>query len=145
MNSELEKLIHQGMGMQVLLFKGIAVTVWIAAGVIALLGIFAPVAPGEEMAKVFVLGFGVIFVITGFYCWHLAKTMPLKFINLITKTPQDINQAYHVRVQKNGIVAHGVHLKTKSGKKVGLNVPSEKMAKRMLELIKQEIPGVQIK
>jgi len=144
MTTELEQIIRQGAKIQQMLFRGIAIFVWMGAVVVGILAVVAPSDPGEEQAKLFVMGFGVVFALTGFYCWYLAKALPEKVINLITKTPQDIIKASHIQIRKNGIVAHAVHFKTKHGKIVGVNVTGPKMAERTLHLVKQELPYVEV-
>jgi hypothetical protein len=128
-----------------MLFRGIAVFLWFGAVFVGLLVLFAPFKSGEESARLFVIGFGVLFVIVGLYCWNLSRTLPEKVIRLINDHPHDIAEAYHVQIRKNGVVAHGVHFMTNTNKKVGVNVTSKKVAERMLFLIKQELPHVDIR
>jgi|GEM_PF-3303842 len=143
-NSELETLIRQATKLQQMLFRGIALFLWFGAVFVGLLVLFAPFEAGEEDARLFVIGFGVLFVLVGAYCWYLSRTMPEKVIRLLNDHPQDITEALHVQVRKNGIVAHAVHFKTKNKKKVGVNVSSQKVAERILHLIQQELPHVKI-
>jgi len=143
-NAELEGLIRQSTKLQLMLFRGIALFLWFGAVLVGLLVLFAPFEAGEEDARLFVMGFGVLFVLVGAYCWYLGKTMPEKVIRLLSDHPQDITEAQHIQVRKNGIVAHAVHFKTAKNKKVGLNVSSANVAERILQLISQELPHVKI-
>ena len=143
-NNELETLIRQSTKLQQMLFRGIALFLWFGAVFVGLLVLFAPFEAGEEEARLFVIGFGILFVLGGAYCWYLSRTMPEKVIQLLNDHPQDIQEAQHVQVRKNGIVAHAVHFKTTKDKKVGLNVSSQKVAERILYLIQQELPHVKI-
>ncbi len=142
-NAELEGLIRQSTKLQQVLFRGIALFLWFGAVFVGLLVLFAPFEAGEEEARLFVMGFGVLFILVGAYCWYLGKAMPEKVIRLLNDHPQDITEAQHVQIRKNGIVAHAVHFKTNK-KKVGLNVSSATVAERILQLVSQELPHVKI-
>ena len=143
-NQELEKLINDSTKLQTWLFRGIALFLWFGAILVGVMIIALPTEPDEESAKLFVAGFDILFVLVGIYMWRLSQTMPNKVINLLTQHPQTISKAYRVQVQKNGVVAHAVHFKTTDNKKVGMNVSNMQTAERILQLIKQELPHVEV-
>lgn len=87
----------------------------------------------------------VICLATGIYVLWLGKQMRTKIIDLVLHRPQYIAEAYHYRVQKNGVVAHGVHFKTTKDKKLGLDVPSEQRAYQLLGLLRKHAPHIEIK
>ena len=144
-NSELRSLIDQSTKLQQLLFRGIAITLWVSAIVVALLFLFAPFEAGEESARRLIGGFGVVFVLVGFYCWYLSRKLPHQVIDLITSHPQEIKSVSHVQARKSGIVAHGVHFKTIKNKRIGVNVANGQVAERIITLVKQELPHIEIK
>lgn len=118
---------------------------WFGAIFVAVLVIAAPAEPDEESAKLFVAAFAVVFIFAGIYMWRLSQTFPNQVLNLLNDHPENITQASIYRVQKNGVVAHGVHFMTNDNKKVGMNVSSLQTGERVLQLIKQEFPHVEVK
>ncbi|GAB5491666.1 MAG: hypothetical protein Phog2KO_18810 [Phototrophicaceae bacterium] len=144
-NQELDTLIYQSTKLQQWLFRGIAGFIWFGAILVGLLLLFAPFEPDEEGARLFVAGFGVVFVFTGAYCWHLSRTLPQKALNLIYKHPERIAWVSHVQARKNGIVMHGVHFRTTDNKKVGVNVANGQVAERIVTLVKQDLPHIEVR
>ncbi|PZV19666.1 MAG: hypothetical protein DCF20_01285 [Pseudanabaena sp.] len=144
-NAELEKLIRQSTQLQKMLFRGIAVFLWFGAVSVGLLALLAPFKSGEVAARIFVIGFGVLLVVVGIYCWYLSQAIPEKVIRLINDHPHDIAEAYRFQIRKNEKVSHVVYLMTNTNKKVGINVTSQKVAERMLLLIQKELPHVDIR
>lgn len=144
-NSELETLIYQSTKLQQLLFRGVAIAIWFGAVLMVLLILFAPFEASEEGIKPYLGGFGVVCILVGLYCWTLGNKLPRKAINLIQDSPEEISSVKHVQARKNGIVAHGVQFRTLDNKIVGVNVANAQVAERIVTLIQQELPHVEIK
>ncbi|MFT5679917.1 MAG: hypothetical protein ACI8RZ_000822 [Myxococcota bacterium] len=94
----LETLLRAATRRTTLLYRGIGLVSMVGAAGIGLIGIFAPAAPGEELAKLVVLGMGAAIGVAGVGFWMWSARRQNKVLKLALKRPKDIAKIEIVRV-----------------------------------------------
>lgn len=142
---ELTQLLTKSFHFQKVMFRAVSWAAAVTGAILFVLTFVMPVKPGEEGIVQIMRIVSVIFVVFGWFFSKYIDGRIQQVQKLLFQTPDKISYFKPVMVQKNGIPAFAIRIYTKDNKMIGFNVTGPKTQQRLLVLLKEIMPQVQIK